>query len=158
MNSSWELLQALGIFQRATPDQLWKLTRPDNQHDKLTRDNLLDLEEHHLVRIESVQDDQRQVWVLTKRGHSEAKTLLEPKDIRVSVLREENHGRQAAGTGAAHRPQCRPHQLLRDSIGTLGISTLGARTPVAGQCFHCEGTGHARPLWERSRTVGIDVS
>ncbi|MEV3972853.1 hypothetical protein AB0K68_32695 [Streptomyces sp. NPDC050698] len=34
-----ELLQALGIFQRATPDQLWKLTRPDNQHDKLTRDN-----------------------------------------------------------------------------------------------------------------------
>lgn len=31
-----ELLQALGIFQRATPDQLWKLTRPGNQHDKLT--------------------------------------------------------------------------------------------------------------------------
>ncbi|MEU2228272.1 helix-turn-helix domain-containing protein [Streptomyces sp. NPDC018347] len=30
-----ELLQALGIFQRATPDQLWKLTRPDNRHDKL---------------------------------------------------------------------------------------------------------------------------
>lgn len=49
-------------------------------------------------------------------------------------------------------------KLLRDSIGTLGISTLGARTPVAGQCFHCEGTGHARPLWERSRTVDIDVS
>ncbi|WP_189552627.1 hypothetical protein [Streptomyces lavendofoliae] len=30
------LLQALGIFQRATPDQLWKLTCPENQHDKLT--------------------------------------------------------------------------------------------------------------------------
>ncbi|MFD6133664.1 hypothetical protein, partial [Streptomyces diastaticus] len=39
-----ELLQALGIFQRATPDQLWKLTRPGNRHDRLTRDNLLDLE------------------------------------------------------------------------------------------------------------------
>ncbi|MES4886219.1 replication-relaxation family protein [Streptomyces sp. NPDC127178] len=86
-----ELLQALGIFQRATPDQLWKLTRPDNQHDKLTRDNLLDLEDHHLVRIESVQEDQRQVWVLTKRGHGEAKQLLEPKGIRVSVLREEKY-------------------------------------------------------------------
>ncbi|MFE7046332.1 replication-relaxation family protein, partial [Streptomyces atratus] len=86
-----ELLQALGIFQRATPDQLWKLTRPDNQHDKLTRDNLLDLEEHRLVRIESVQEDQRQVWVLTRRGHSEAKKLLEPKGIRVSVLREEKY-------------------------------------------------------------------
>jgi hypothetical protein len=44
---------------------LWKLTRPDNQHDKLMRDNLLDLQDHHLVRIESVRDDQRQVWVLT---------------------------------------------------------------------------------------------
>ncbi|MFE4800476.1 replication-relaxation family protein [Streptomyces sp. NPDC056708] len=86
-----ELLQALGIFQRATPDQLWKLTRPDNQHDKLTRDNLLDLEEHRLVRIESVQEDQRQVWVLTRRGHVEAKKLLEPKGIRVSVLREEKY-------------------------------------------------------------------
>ncbi|MFI7359519.1 replication-relaxation family protein [Streptomyces avidinii] len=86
-----ELLQALGIFQRATPDQLWKLTRPDNQHDKLVRDNLLDLEEHHLVRIETVREDQRQVWVLTKRGHGEAKKLLEPKGIRISVLREEKY-------------------------------------------------------------------
>lgn len=86
-----ELLQALGIFQRATPDQLWKLTRPDNQHDKLTRDNLLDLEDHHLVRIELVREDQRQVWVLTKRGHGEAKKLLEPKGIRVSALREEKY-------------------------------------------------------------------
>ncbi|MFF5538625.1 hypothetical protein ACFY71_40295, partial [Streptomyces cinerochromogenes] len=47
-----ELLQALGIFQRATPDQLWKLTRPDNQHDKLTRDNLLNRQDHRLVRID----------------------------------------------------------------------------------------------------------
>ncbi|WP_258958141.1 replication-relaxation family protein, partial [Streptomyces leeuwenhoekii] len=86
-----ELLQALGIFQRATPDQLWKLTRPDNQHDKLTRDNLLDLEDHRLVRIETVREDQRQVWVLTARGHREAKKLLEPKGIRVSALREEKY-------------------------------------------------------------------
>lgn len=40
------------------------------------------------MRIESVQDDQRQVWVLTARGHREAKQLLEPKGIRVSVLRK----------------------------------------------------------------------
>ncbi|MGW1281359.1 replication-relaxation family protein [Streptomyces tsukubensis] len=83
-----ELLQALGIFQRATPDQLWKLTRPGNQHDKLVRDTLLDLEDHQLVRIEKIREDQRQVWVLTKRGHAEAKQLLEPKGIRVSALRE----------------------------------------------------------------------
>jgi hypothetical protein len=86
-----ELLQALGIFQRATPDESWKLTRPDNQHDKLVRDNLLDLQDHRLVRIELVREDQRQVWVLTKRGHGEAKRLLEPKGIRVSALREEKY-------------------------------------------------------------------
>lgn len=34
-----ELLQALGTFQRATADQLWKLTCPGNRHDRLTRDN-----------------------------------------------------------------------------------------------------------------------
>ncbi|KMS78054.1 hypothetical protein ACH49_18000 [Streptomyces leeuwenhoekii] len=70
---------------------MWKLTRPDNQHDKLVRDNLLDLEDHHLVRIEAVREDQRQVWVLTKRGHGEAKKLLEPKGIRVSALREKKY-------------------------------------------------------------------
>ncbi|MGW0564956.1 hypothetical protein ACWDZ4_31255 [Streptomyces sp. NPDC003016] len=74
-----------------TPDQLWKLTRPDNRHDKLTRDNLPDLKDPCLVRIESVQDDQRQVWVLTARGHREAKKLLEPKNVRVSVLRKEKY-------------------------------------------------------------------
>ncbi|MFE5852336.1 hypothetical protein ACFQ61_03810 [Streptomyces sp. NPDC056500] len=70
---------------------MWKLTRPDNRHDRLTRDNLLDLEDHRLVRIESVQDDQRQVWVLTARAHREARQLLEPKGIRVSVLREKRY-------------------------------------------------------------------
>ncbi|MEU1519950.1 hypothetical protein ABZ490_48910 [Streptomyces sp. NPDC005811] len=70
---------------------MWKLTRPDNKHDKLVRDTLLDLEDHHLVRIELVREDQRQVWVLTKRGHGEAKDLLEPKGIRVSALREEKY-------------------------------------------------------------------
>ncbi|MFG2134944.1 hypothetical protein ACGFNV_45390 [Streptomyces sp. NPDC048751] len=45
-------------------------------------------------------------------------------------------------------------QLLRDSIGTLGARS----TPGGGQCFHCEGTGRARPLWERSRSAGYDVA
>ncbi|MET9450840.1 hypothetical protein [Streptomyces cinerochromogenes] len=70
---------------------MWKLTRPDNQHDKLMRDNLLGLQDH-LVRIEAVREGQLQVWVLTKCGHGEAKRLLEPKGIRVSALREEKYG------------------------------------------------------------------
>ncbi|MEU3595207.1 replication-relaxation family protein [Streptomyces filamentosus] len=67
------------------------MTRPGNQHDRLVRDNLLDLQDHHLVRIETVREDQRQVWVLTKRGHDEAKLLLEPKGIRLSALREKKY-------------------------------------------------------------------
>ncbi|MEU7282505.1 hypothetical protein AB0A69_27575 [Streptomyces sp. NPDC045431] len=70
---------------------MWKLTRPDNQHDKLVRDTLLDLEDHRLVRIELVREDQRQVWVLTRRGHGEAQKLPEPKGIRISALREEKY-------------------------------------------------------------------
>ncbi|MFB7601223.1 hypothetical protein [Streptomyces sp. NPDC056160] len=81
---------------------MWKLTRPDNRHDKLTRDTLLDLEDHQLVRIESVQEDQRQERVLTRRGHGEAKQLLEPKGIRVPVLRKQEYDpdtEELLGTG-----------------------------------------------------------
>jgi Replication-relaxation len=86
-----ELLQALGIFQRATPEQLWKLTRPTNKHDKLVRETLLDLQDHRLVWIESKGGDQRQVWVLTARGHREARTHLLPRGIRLSALRKEEY-------------------------------------------------------------------
>ncbi|MGW2773543.1 hypothetical protein ACWC4C_13645 [Streptomyces olivaceoviridis] len=51
----------------------------------------MDLEEDQLVRIESVREDRRKIWVLTARGHREAKRLLEPKSIRVSVLRKQEY-------------------------------------------------------------------
>ncbi|MFJ7063158.1 hypothetical protein ACIQVA_36790 [Streptomyces microflavus] len=100
------------------------MTRPDNQHDRLTRDNLLDLEDHHLVRIESVQEDQRQVWVLTKRGHGEAKQLLEPKGIRVSVLREE-----------------RSDPVTGELLGTGYDDHAAAVTSTAAE-LHRAGIGH----------------
>jgi hypothetical protein len=43
------------------------------------------------VRIESVQEDQWRVWTLTKRGHGEAKKPLEPKGIRIPVLRKQKY-------------------------------------------------------------------
>ncbi|MFF2654320.1 hypothetical protein [Streptomyces sp. NPDC058045] len=119
-----ELLQALWIFQRATPYQLWKLTRPDNKHDRLTRDNLLDLEDHPLVRIESVQEDKRQVWVLTKRGRGEARQLLEPKGIRVSVLRKQEY---APDTG--------------ELLGT-GYDDHAAAVTLTAAELHRAGIGH----------------
>jgi hypothetical protein len=35
-------------------------------------------------------------------------------------------------------------RLLRHAVATIGAQS----TPEGGQCFHCEGTGRARPLWE----------
>ncbi|MEU2732544.1 hypothetical protein ABZ650_33015 [Streptomyces griseoviridis] len=45
-------------------------------------------------------------------------------------------------------------QLVRDALGTIGARS----TPGGGQCFHCEGTGRSRPLWERSLSAGHDVA
>jgi hypothetical protein len=46
---------------------------------------------YRLVGIESLQDDQRQVWVLTERGQREAKQLPKPKNVRVPALRKEKY-------------------------------------------------------------------
>ncbi|MFD9268672.1 hypothetical protein ACFWB1_03940 [Streptomyces goshikiensis] len=35
-------------------------------------------------------------------------------------------------------------QLLRDDTATIGARS----TSEAGRCFHCCGTGCARPLWD----------
>lgn len=49
--------------------------------------------------------------------------------------------------------------LWPTATSCLSAGTLGARsTPEGGRCFHCEGPGSARPLWERSRTAGYDVA
>jgi DnaJ-class molecular chaperone len=43
---------------------------------------------------------------------------------------------------------------VADAIGTIGARSA----PGGGQCFHCEGTGRARTLWERSLSDGHDVA
>ncbi|MFJ8650650.1 replication-relaxation family protein [Streptomyces sp. NPDC093546] len=152
-----ELLQALGIFQRATPDQLWKLTRPDNQHDKLTRDNLLDLQDHHLVRIELVREDQRQVWVLTKRGHGEAKRLLEPKGIRVSALREEKYDPVTGKLlGASYDDHA---AAVTSTAAELHRAGIGHRLGFATEIPHRLADGYVQraDLVVRAPTAGVPV-
>lgn len=82
-----EVLRALGIFQRATADQLWRMLRPADRHDRCTRDTLNVLKETGLVRVETRLESGHQLWVLTEKGHREAKTLL-PKTVRISALRK----------------------------------------------------------------------
>lgn len=82
-----EVLRALGIFQRSTADQLWRMLRPADRHDRITRDTLNALKETGLVRVETRLESGHQLWVLTEKGHKEAKTLL-PKNVRISALRK----------------------------------------------------------------------
>ncbi|MCY0921106.1 hypothetical protein OS965_23455 [Streptomyces sp. H27-G5] len=37
-------------------------------------------------------------------------------------------------------------RLFQNATGTIGARS----TPGGGRCFHCDGTGRARPLWEPS--------
>ncbi|WP_254407498.1 hypothetical protein [Streptomyces sp. GMY02] len=76
------------------------------------------------MRIESVQEDQRQVWALTRRGHGEAKQLLEPEGIRVSVLREEKFD-----------------PVTGQPLGTGYDDHAAAVTSTAAE-LHRAGTGH----------------
>ncbi|MFF9352740.1 replication-relaxation family protein [Streptomyces sp. NPDC014734] len=82
-----EVLRALGIFQRATPDQLWRMLRPADRHDRCTRDTLNALKESGLVRVETRLKSGHKLWVLTEAGHKEAKELL-PRNVRISALRK----------------------------------------------------------------------
>ncbi|MFJ3728504.1 replication-relaxation family protein [Streptomyces sp. NPDC090045] len=81
------MLKALGIFQRATADQLWRMMRPGDRHDRITRDTLNALKDSGLVRVETRLESGHQLWVLTEKGHKEAKPLL-PKNVRISALRK----------------------------------------------------------------------
>ncbi|MFB7554009.1 replication-relaxation family protein [Streptomyces sp. NPDC056154] len=94
------MLKALGIFQRATAEHLWRMLRPGDSHDRITRDTLNALKNDGKVRVETRLESNHQLWVLTERGHKEAKQLL-PKNVRVSALRklEYDDGEPVTGDG-----------------------------------------------------------
>ncbi|MEU2855636.1 replication-relaxation family protein [Streptomyces syringium] len=96
-----EVLKALGIFQRATPEHLWRMLRPTDRHDRCTRDTLNALKEQGKVRVETRLKSGHQLWVLTEKGRKEAKQLL-PRNVRVSALLKPKYdakGRPVPGEG-----------------------------------------------------------
>ncbi|MFD6798795.1 replication-relaxation family protein [Streptomyces cyaneofuscatus] len=96
-----EVLKALGIFQRATAEHLWRMLRPSDSHDRITRDTLNALKDEGKVRVETRLASNHQLWVLTERGHKEDKQLL-PGTVRVSALRKlefDDDGEPVTGEG-----------------------------------------------------------
>jgi hypothetical protein len=94
-----EALRALGIFQRATADQLWRMLRPADRHDRITRDTLNALKRAGEVRVETRLASGHQLWVLTDKGHKEARLLL-PRNIRISALRKLEYDDDGVPKGA----------------------------------------------------------
>ncbi|MEV3972852.1 hypothetical protein AB0K68_32690 [Streptomyces sp. NPDC050698] len=109
------------------------------------------------MRIESVQEDQRQVWVLTKRGHGEAKQLLEPKGIRVSVLREEKYDPvtgQPLGTGYDDHAAA-----VTSTAAELHRAGIGHRLGFQTEIGHPLGNNYVQraDLVVRAPEVGVPV-
>nr|WP_011116862.1 hypothetical protein [Streptomyces violaceoruber]AAO50107.1 hypothetical protein [Streptomyces violaceoruber] len=109
------------------------------------------------MRIESVQEDQRQVWVLTKRGHSEAKKLLEPKGIRVSVLRKQEYDPdtgQLLGTGYDDHAAA-----VTSTAAELHRAGIGHRLGFQTEIGHRLGNGFVQraDLVVRAPEAGVPV-
>lgn len=77
------------------------MLRPGDQHDRCTRDTLNALKGDGKVRVETRLESGHQLWVLTERGHKEARQLL-PENVRISALRKpafDDDGALVAGDG-----------------------------------------------------------
>ncbi|GGM26457.1 hypothetical protein GCM10010129_83690 [Streptomyces fumigatiscleroticus] len=109
------------------------------------------------MRIETVQDDHRQVWVLTARGHREARQLLEPYGIRISALRkEEYHPVTGALLGTGYDDHAAAVTSTAAELHRAGIGhRLGFQTEVA----HRLGNGYVQraDLVMRAPADGIPV-
>ncbi|MCI3220863.1 replication-relaxation family protein [Streptomyces sp. NP-1717] len=131
-----EILTALGIFQRATAEQLWRMLRPGDRHDRCTRDTLNALKKQGKARVETRLKSGHQLWVLTERGHGEAKQLL-PKNVRMSALRRPQYtadGEPVDGDGYD------AHAAAVTSTAAV-LTGAGLGTPLSWQTE----TGHKLP-------------
>ncbi|MEU3755781.1 replication-relaxation family protein [Streptomyces olivoreticuli] len=75
------------------------MLRPADRHDRITRDTLNALKDSGLVRVETRLESGHQLWVLTEKGHKEARLLL-PKNVRISALRKPTFDDDGRPTGA----------------------------------------------------------
>ncbi|MFD3679134.1 hypothetical protein [Streptomyces sp. NPDC058613] len=89
---------------------------------------------------------------------SGAETVGQLHDLLHTLTRGVTTELGYAGPGAAlevhvgRRHELSLHRAHVDGLTRLlrhAVATLTARsTPGGGRCFHCDGTGRARPLWE----------
>lgn len=120
-----EVLIALGVFQRATGEQLWRMLRPHHRHDRITRNALNDLRQGGWVRVESRLPSGHQLWVLTARGHAEAKSML-PANLRGRMPALRRPVPPTSGTGR------RPHGGTGSDGHAVAVTSTAAHLVGAG--------------------------
>ncbi|WP_370424086.1 hypothetical protein AB8O64_35415 (plasmid) [Streptomyces sp. QH1-20] len=147
------MLKALGIFQRATADQLWRMLRPGDRHDRCTRDTLNALKKQGKVRVETRLKSGHQLWVLTEHGHKEARLLL-PKHMRISALRKLEYGTDGEPVaGDGYDEHAAAVTLTAAVLTGAGLGTplswqteIGHKLPYFDPASAARGVGLLQPL------------
>ncbi|MFD9598407.1 hypothetical protein ACFWA9_37380 [Kitasatospora sp. NPDC059973] len=112
------VLAALGLFQRATPRELWSLVLPHQRCDRSIRDALGDLRDAGKVRVELRLPDGRKLWCLTPAGRRDAATLL-PAGAKLAAARPVREKRAAAYSQHALDVVATAGLLAKAGIGHL---------------------------------------
>ena len=97
------------------------------------------------------------MWVLTKRGHGEAKKLLEPKDLRVPALREEKYDPDTGELlGAGYDDHSAAVTSTAAELHRAGIGhRLGFQTEIGHRL--ADGYVQRADLVVRAPTAGVPV-
>nr|MDT0521329.1 hypothetical protein [Streptomyces sp. DSM 41633] len=135
-SAMWRALTRLHATHPEAPDRFLPFLRPEVLLS-LTRSELLWRVRVELAGGETMADLHDLVGDLVPVLDSDDRRALPGETLEIVV-------------GTRHELTLHPAhvhgltQLLRQAVGTIGARS----TPGGGRCFHCDGTGRARLLWE----------
>ncbi|MFD3779777.1 hypothetical protein [Streptomyces sp. NPDC058612] len=147
--------EALAGLERHDPDDMWRaLTRLHSSHPEPVNPFVPFERPEVLV---SLADPGDVLW-RARVELSGGETMAHLHDLTSALTRSARAelGRALPGetlevlVGKRHHLALHPGhvfgltQLLRDAAATVGARSASG----GGRCFHCDGTGRARPLWE----------
>ncbi|MFI5534195.1 replication-relaxation family protein [Kitasatospora sp. NPDC051853] len=126
------VLAALGLFQRATPRELWPLVLPHQRSDRSIRDALGDLRDAGKVREELRLPDGRKLWCLTPAGRRDAAALLSA-GAKLAAARPVREKRAAAYSEHALDVVATAGLLAKAGIGHLEAFSTEVQHKLPGR-------------------------
>ncbi|MCX5079175.1 hypothetical protein OHA84_38180 (plasmid) [Streptomyces sp. NBC_00513] len=135
-SAMWRALTRLHATHPEAPDRFLPFLRPEVLLS-LTRSELLWRTRVELAGGETMADLHDLVGDLVPALDTDDRHALPGETLEVVVGTRHELALHPAHVDGLTR-------LLREAVGTIGARG----TPGGGRCFHCDGTGRARPLWE----------